>query len=160
MQSFVRFLMRLLLVPLGGAVAIIVANIIVVAAHRGEIVALAQSQRDDQGWWVIGLLFIWPVLFSFAVLLTAVPAALGALIAEGFAFRSWIYHVLNGGLSALLGWTQMDDIGAQYRFLAEPKIMVAAGLAGGFAYWGVAGWSAGFWKPVFPPPTPPPAPAV
>jgi len=25
----------------------------------------------------------------------------------------------------------------------------AAGLAGGFAYWAVAGWSAGFWKPVF-----------
>ena len=34
-----------------------------------------------------------------------------------------------------------------------------AGLAGGFAYWAVAGWNAGFWKPVFrsgAPPAPPP----
>jgi hypothetical protein len=27
--------------------------------------------------------------------------------------------------------------------------VVAAGVAAGFAYWAVAGWSAGFWKPVF-----------
>jgi hypothetical protein len=27
--------------------------------------------------------------------------------------------------------------------------VTAAGLAGGFAYWLIAGWSAGFWKPVF-----------
>ena len=31
----------------------------------------------------------------------------------------------------------------------EPLPVIAAGLAGGFAYWAVAGWSAGFWKPVF-----------
>ena len=31
----------------------------------------------------------------------------------------------------------------------EPLAVIAAGLAGGFAYWAVAGWSAGFWKPVF-----------
>ena len=28
----------------------------------------------------------------------------------------------------------------------------AAGVVAGFAYWLVAGWSAGFWKPVFAPP--------
>ena len=28
------------------------------------------------------------------------PAMLGALIAEAFAIRSWMYHVANGGLSA------------------------------------------------------------
>jgi choline-glycine betaine transporter len=27
--------------------------------------------------------------------------------------------------------------------------MIAAGLAGGLIYWAIAGWSAGFWKPVF-----------
>ena len=29
------------------------------------------------------------------------------------------------------------------------EAITAAGLAGGFAYWLIAGWSAGFWKPVF-----------
>ena len=28
------------------------------------------------------------------------PATLGALIAEAFAIRSWMYHAVNGGLSA------------------------------------------------------------
>ena len=45
----------------------------------------------------------------------------------------------------------MQDPQEQYRFLTEPRIMVAAGLAGGLAYWLVAGWTAGFWKPVFAP---------
>jgi hypothetical protein len=27
--------------------------------------------------------------------------------------------------------------------------IIAAGLAAGFAYWAIAGWNAGFWKPVF-----------
>jgi hypothetical protein len=71
------------------------------------------------------------------------------LIAEAFAIRSWIYHAVNGGLSAWIGWSLMRDTQAQYRFLTEPRILVAAGLAGGLAYWLVAGWTAGFWKPVF-----------
>ena len=36
-----------------------------------------------------------------------------------------------------------------------------AGLAAGFAYWAIAGWNAGFWKPVFRrPEAPAPAPKV
>ena len=77
------------------------------------------------------------------------PAAVGVLIAEAFAIRSWIYHAANGGLAAWIGWSLMQDVQNEYRFLTEPRIMVAAGLAGGLAYWLVAGWTAGFWKPVF-----------
>jgi hypothetical protein len=77
------------------------------------------------------------------------PAAVGVLIAEAFAIRSWMFHALNGGLSAWIGWSIMQDAQDRYRFLTEPKVMVAAGLAGGLAYWLVAGWTAGFWKPVF-----------
>ena len=42
----------------------------------------------------------------------------------------------------------------------EPTYVFGAGLAGGFAYWAVAGWSAGFWKPVFARPLPAPAAAA
>jgi hypothetical protein len=38
----------------------------------------------------------------------------------------------------------------EYRFLTEPKILIAAGLLGGLVYWIIAGWTAGFWKPVGP----------
>jgi hypothetical protein len=43
----------------------------------------------------------------------------------------------------------IDDSGVP---LNEPLPVIAAGLAGGLAYWAIAGFSAGFWKPVFPRP--------
>ena len=154
MENFARFLLRLLLVPLGGAVAITVALMVVLVAHWNELVALASANSDAQGFWLLMVIFAGPVLaflLTLTVALTAVPAAVGVLISEAFAIRSWIFHALNGGVSAWIGWSIMQDIQEQYRFLTEPKIMVAAGLAGGLAYWLVAGWTAGFWKPVFRP---------
>ena len=76
------------------------------------------------------------------------PAAIGALTAETFAIRSWIYHALNGGLSAWVGWSATSEMRDEYAFLNDPKIIVAAGIAAGFSYWLVAGWNAGFWKPL------------
>src|SRR5690606_37840633 len=68
-----------------------------------------------------------------------------------FAFRSWWYHACNGALSAWIGLTSLVQAGEPYDFYGEPLIVVGAGIAAGFAYWLVAGWSAGFWKPVFAP---------
>ena len=79
------------------------------------------------------------------------PAALGVLIAEAFAIRSWMFHVANGGLSAWIGWIAMEDVRKPYEVFDQPLIVVGAGIAAGFAYWAIAGWSAGFWKPVFAP---------
>jgi hypothetical protein len=154
MENLVRFIFRLLLVPLGGVVAVTVAMVVIVAAHWNEFVALADAQPDAQGYWLLMFVLAGPVLaflLSVAVALAVLPAAVGVLISETFAIRSWIYHAANGGLSAWIGWSLMRDIQEQYRFLTEPKVMVAAGLAGGLAYWLVAGCTAGFWKPIFGP---------
>jgi hypothetical protein len=154
MESFLRFLLRLLLVPLGAAAAIVVAMMVVLAAHWNEVVALANADPDAQGNWLLAFVFAGPILailLSMTVVVTSMPAAVGVLIAEAFAIRSWMFHAANGGLSAWIGWSIMQDAQDRYRFLAEPKVMVAAGLAGGLAYWLVAGWTAGFWKPVFGP---------
>jgi hypothetical protein len=154
MENLARFLLRLLLVPLGAAAAITVAMIVVLAAHWNEIVALANADPDAQGNWLIAFVFAGPILailLSMTLVVTAMPAAVGVLISEAFAIRSWMFHALNGGLSAWIGWSIMQDAQDRYRFLTEPRVMVAAGLAGGLAYWLVAGWTAGFWKPVFGP---------
>jgi hypothetical protein len=154
MENLARFLLRLLLVPLGGAAAITVALMVVLAAHWNEIVALANADPDAQGDWLLAFIFAGPILailLSMTLVVTAMPAAVGVLIAESFAIRSWMFHALNGGLSAWIGWSIMQDAQDRYRFLTEPKVMVAAGLAGGLAYWLIAGWTAGFWKPVFGP---------
>ena len=152
MESVLRLILRLFLVPLGGAVAVTVAMILLVVAHWHEFAALADARPDEQGYWLLAFVLAGPVLaflLSLAVALTLLAAAVGVLISEAFAIRSWIYHAANGGLAAWIGWSLMQDAQNDYRFLAEPKIMVAAGLAGGLAYWVVAGSTAGFWKPVF-----------
>jgi len=154
MENLARFLLRILLVPLGAAAALTVALMVVLAAHWHEIVALANADPEAQGDWLIAFVFAGPILailVSMTLAVTAMPAAVGVLIAEAFAIRSWMFHALNGGLSAWIGWSIMHDGQDRYRFLTEPRVMVAAGLAGGLAYWLVAGWTAGFWKPVFGP---------
>ena len=78
------------------------------------------------------------------------PAAIGVLISEAFAIRSWIFHALNGAASAWIGWQMFGAFDKTELPLNEPQYVIAAGLAGGFAYWAVAGWNAGFWKPIYP----------
>jgi hypothetical protein len=159
-MSFGRFLMRFLAVPLGGAVAICVAALVVIAAHWNRFATLATI--DASGEDVAVALFVAGPWIAMVVAVSAtamlLPAALGALIAEVFAIRTWVYHAANGALSAWIGFNTMVQANEPYDFFGEPLIAVGAGIAGGFAYWLVAGWSAGFWKPVFEPRPPQAAP--
>jgi hypothetical protein len=149
-----RLLMRLLLVPLGGCIAICVAMLVVLVAEWNRFAALnADDISGLTAFFVIGPMLV----FSMAYML--LPATLGALIAEAFAIRSWMYHAAVGGLSAGASLATVGALDKEYDLSGEPLIAVAAGIAAGFTYWAVAGWSAGFWKPVFAPPpaVPPPS---
>ena len=77
------------------------------------------------------------------------PASIGILISEACAVRSWMFHAGNGAVSAWLGWSLFGYVDDSRIPLNQPLAVIAAGLAGGFAYWAIARWSAGFWKPVF-----------
>ena len=50
-------------------------------------------------------------------------------------------------MCALIGWSLTGDLRDQ-QFLSNPTVLVAAGIAAGFVYWLIAGWTAGFWKPL------------
>src|SRR5262249_45826155 len=107
MESLVRLVMRLLLVPLGAAAAILAATLVLVVAHWGDFIQLMQARPDVEGYWVLIIVIVGPALalmLAFGVAFTVLPAAIGVLIAETFAIRSWIFHVANGGLSAWVGW--------------------------------------------------------
>ena len=78
---------------------------------------------------------------------TFVPALAGVLAAEAFAIRSVLFHAGNGAVCALIGWSLTGDLRDQ-QFLSKPTVLVAAGIAAGFVYWLIAGWTAGFWKPL------------
>jgi uncharacterized membrane protein len=142
-----RVILRFLLVPLGALVAVLAVVATLIIAHWSTMLALASFYQRQQGDVLAGPLLLFGIGF-YATFMMA-PAAIGALVAEAFAIRSWIYHALNGGLSAWVGWSATSDMRDEYAFLNDPKIVVAAGIAAGFSYWLVAGWNAGFWKPLF-----------
>jgi hypothetical protein len=150
-DAVIRLFLRFILVPLGTAAAIAAGTAVIVIAHHDALATLFEAGPQAQEDYFISMVFAGPLL---AVLLSIwafhmfVPAMIGVMIAEALAVRSWVYHAANGAVAAWLGWALTRDISEEYRFLTEPKILIAAGLLAGLAYWVVAGWTAGFWKPV------------
>ena len=149
MDSLARLLLRVVLVPLGYFVAVIVGTLVIVFGSWK--LGVAASDPDHQPFAVFGFVFAAPVLLVMLLSMMWLPAAIGVLISETFAIRSWMFHAGNGAVSAWIGWSLFGYIDDSRIPLNEPLPVVAAGLAGGLAYWTIAGWSAGFWKPVFRP---------
>ena len=149
MDSLGRLLLRVLLVPLGYFVAVIIGTLVIVFGSWK--LGVAVSDPDHQPFAVFGFVFAAPVLLVMLLSMMWLPAAIGILISETFAIRSWIFHAGNGAASAWIGWSLFGYIDDSRIPLNEPLPVVAAGLAGGLAYWAIAGWSAGFWKPIFHP---------
>ena len=111
-----RLIMRFLLVPLGAGLAIVTAVLFVVAAHWNRFAAAVEA--DPSGESFLGIALVGA--FSLALLASAMllPAILGALIAEAFAIRSWMFHVANGGVSAWVGTSTFT--GSRTEFYADP----------------------------------------
>jgi len=147
MDSLPRLLLRFVLVPLGYFVAVVVATLVIVFGswRLGQ----AAAHPDTQAFAIFGFVFAAPVLLVMLLSLMWLPAAIGILISETFAIRSFLFHAGNGAVSALLGWNLFGYIDETGIPLNEPLAVIAAGRAGGLAYWAIAGFSAGFWKPVF-----------
>ena len=149
MENLVRLVLRFILVPLGYFVAVLAgALVIVFGSWKLGVVA---ADPDARPFALFGFVFAAPVLLVMLLSMMWLPAAIGVLISETFAIRSWIFHVGNGAVSAWIGWSLFGYIDDSRIPLNEPLPVVAAGLAGGLAFWVIAGWSAGFWKPVFRP---------
>jgi hypothetical protein len=149
MDDLIRLLLRFVLVPLGYLAAVIAGTLVILFGswRLGEFAAL--SDPDVQPFMIIGLVVAGPILLTVLVCIMWLPSAIGILIAEAFALRSWMYHAGNGAVSAWIGWNLFGDLDETLLPLNQPLAIIAAGLAAGFAYWAIAGWNAGFWKPVF-----------
>lgn len=84
------------------------------------------------------------VLFAGTVTpaLNALPALIGVAAGEVLRIRSWMYYVLAGGASlAAIPILAAPDPADLPRIIASPymTIFAAAGFAGGFVYWLLAG---------------------
>ncbi|MCC6780149.1 MAG: hypothetical protein IT537_26530 [Hyphomicrobiales bacterium] len=137
-------LLRFLLVPLGYMVAVLAGTAVVLLGSW----RLAEVDPDGELSAAFGLMLAAPALLVMLLCVMWLPAAIGILISETFAVRSWLFHAANGAASAWIGWSLFGYVEDNQIPLDQPVAVLAAGLAGGLAYWAVAGWSAGFWKPV------------
>lgn len=147
MDSVLRFLLRLIIVPLG-LVCGFIATMVVVMFGYWRIGELLSGATEVEAISLFDTLATATFALSAVALTMWTVALVGVLFAELFAVRSWIFHVLNGAVSAWLG----SQLFAPYPDTPVPfdgdLYIFGAGLAGGLAYWLVAGWNAGFWKPL------------
>jgi len=147
-----RLILRLLLVPLAAVIATCVAESVVIVANWHAFVQMLNANPNASDDLMVTLMLAGSAFFlvlSVAAFMMLLPALIGIAMAEAFAIRSWIFHAANGAISAWIGWSMIADLRRDYHLYNEPTIIVAAGLAAGFTYWLIAGWSSGFWKPVF-----------
>ena len=149
MDSFLRLLLRFIIVPLGYMAAVTVgACMLVIGSWQTGSMILSENP-DIATAGLFGTLIAGPIMFVVLASTMWMPSSVGILISEAFAIRSWIFHALNGAISGWIGWQTFAPLDQAGPAMNETTFIFGAGLAGGFAYWAVAGWSAGFWKPVF-----------
>jgi hypothetical protein len=150
MDDLARLLLRFILVPLGYFAGVLAGTLVILFGSWkiGHAYAL---DADAHAIAVYGYVFAAPVLLVILLTIMWLPAAIGVLLSETFALRSWMFHAGNGVVSAGIAWNLFGYMDSSRIPLNGPLAVIAAGLAGGFAYWAVAGWSAGFRKPVFRP---------
>ena len=147
MDNIGRLLLRFLLVPLGYFAAVLAGTLVILFGSWNIGETMAHSDVDTIA--AFGSLFAAPILLVLLLSVMWLPGSIGILISEAFAIRSWMFHVANGAASAWIGWSLFGYVDASRVPINGPLAVIAAGLAAGLAYWLVAGWSAGFWKPVF-----------
>lgn len=149
MDAHLRLVLRFILVPLGYLAAVTLgAGVLVIGAWQAGSMTLS-SNPDTATAGFFAALIAGPVMFVLIASTMWLPSSVGILISEAFAIRSWIFHALNGAISGWVGWQMFSSIDQSAAPMNETTVIFGAGLAGGFAYWAVAGWTAGFWKPVF-----------
>jgi hypothetical protein len=148
MDNLGRLLLRFVLVPLGYFVAVLAGTFVIVVGSW-KLVPVGAAPDPDAAAVIFALLFATPILLVVLLGVMWLPASVGILLSEAFTIRSWMFHAGNGAVAAWTAWGLFGFIDDSRIPLNEPLAVIAAGVAGGLAYWAIAGSSAGFWRPLF-----------
>jgi hypothetical protein len=141
MMALVR---RVFVVLLAFLAASVVAAFVITLAILLEWEQILAMTDSSAGWLAVGFFFL---VLSFKGLL---PAALVIALAEGFALRSPLFYAAAGGMGLVALYYALgladSRLGGGVLVGRELEIMAGAGIAGGFAYWAMAGRNAGMWR--------------
>ena len=100
MDALLRLLLRFILVPLGYLAAVIAGSCVILLGSWRFAEMLVSQNPDVFATGVLGFALAGPVLFVMLFSVLWLPCAVGIVISEAFAIRSWIFHALNGAISA------------------------------------------------------------
>ena len=114
MDDLARLLLRFVLVPLGYFAGVLAGTLVILLGSWkiGQVNAL---DVEAQAIAVYGYAFAAPVLLVILLSIMWLPAAIGVLLAETFALRSWMFHAGNGAISAWVAWNSVRLHGQQPR---------------------------------------------
>jgi hypothetical protein len=153
-----RFIGRLILIPLGIALAAICVLLFLGIAGMlqpgvADAVAATAFQTMDRAFRTVMegeeamLQFGWSLLLlsRFAVVILFLPVALTAAVAEVFGIRAYLFHALCAAvLTAAMPFALMPDVAARVPVTSwATMLLAAAGALAGTIYWMVAGRGAG-----------------
>jgi hypothetical protein len=138
-------LVRIATIFLGYVLACIAASLILT-------IGTLTPQWDDFTALGMQSVAVWAVVMVFAAVIGAIammPAFLVIALAEAFAWRSSLIYAALGGALALALSFGLDFAGYSSDpggpLVREREVLAAAGIAGGFVYWLLAGRKAGSW---------------
>ena len=138
MNTFLAYLWRLIVILFGFAAATLGA---------GSIFGSALIFREAQS--AIDVTDIFETVFSIAMfgffiasvggIIVAIPFVIFAVFAETFGWRGFLLHGVMGGLFGL-GSILLAPVSMEAKIVTAS---IAAGIAGGWLYWLIAGRNAG-----------------
>ena len=112
MDVLIRLLARFILVPLGYLAAVIVGACVILLGSWKFAEMLVSTNQEIFSFGVLGFAIAGPVMFFVLFSAMWLPGAIGVVISEAFAIRSWIFHALNGVRIVLVDfWSK----GAKYQ---------------------------------------------
>ena len=137
-------LLRLFAILVGYSLAILTA-VFFIHLLAWESLGFGSGTEDPVAQWATVISVLLSTLFiSYYAFL---PSALLITISEVQAIRSWLYFALSGGAVALsVVVLRAMDRTAEGAVVPVDAVTIAAGLAGGIAYWLIAGRGAGMWR--------------
>lgn len=151
MDGVFRLILRLLLVPTAVLVAMVAQALIILFGQwqLGTVVGgiIDPAQAVDVVAALMAAMWLTSLFLGVAWLL----AAIGILFSEAFALRSWVFHLANVTLCTGVATRLFPLVTGEPAPMEDMLYILAAGFGGGLAYWIIAGWSAGFHRPVFTP---------
>jgi hypothetical protein len=150
----VKHVLKRILMMLAGYLVAVLVGLVAVVAIYATLSALPNAP-EYFGFAIVtplAALVVPPLgmfVYFLTIILTGLQTLIFALIAEFFALRNFLVHMLFGAAAAAAGffliWPGAEEDTQRW---ADIGIIAGAGLVAGLVYWLIAGRDAGFRRPL------------